>query len=142
MEYSYNEVSPLWKTLENTFLDLGFAPPSNAYLTADELKRPKKYYPLKIESAATAGWYKLRTTEADELFNADYAYFSMSTSWLAHAKLTAVHDLKLGLNDASNVIEIASNDGYLLKNFVAAGIPCFGIEPAESTATNAELGIQ
>jgi SAM-dependent methyltransferase len=78
--------------------------------------------------------------EADELFSADYAYFSStSTSWLEHAAIYA-RDItrKLGLSRESLVIEIASNDGYLLKNFVAAGIPCLGIEPTASTAAAAE----
>jgi hypothetical protein len=82
--------------------------------------------------------------QADELFSPEYAYFSSTSSgWLAHAKRYAekmIHEL--GLNAQSLVIEVASNDGYLLKNFVAAGIPCLGIEPTDSTAAAAEqLGI-
>lgn len=82
--------------------------------------------------------------QADELFSADYAYFSStSTGWLAHAASYAqAMTERLQLNASSHVIEIASNDGYLLKNFVAAGIPCLGIEPTASTAAAAEkLGI-
>jgi SAM-dependent methyltransferase len=131
--------------LTHTFLDLGFAPPSNAYLKEDQLSLPEKYYPLKIMICEEC-W--LAQTEdyaqADELFSADYAYFSStSTSWLHHAmayckKITA----KLNLSNESFVIEVASNDGYLLKNFVEAGIPCLGIEPTASTAEAAEkLGI-
>jgi hypothetical protein len=133
------------KSLTHTFLDLGFAPPSNAYLTKDQLSLPEKYYPLKIMICDEC-W--LAQTEdhaqADELFSADYAYFSStSTSWLHHAeaycdKMTA----QLNLSNNSHVIEVASNDGYLLKNFVASGIPCLGIEPTASTAEAAEkLGI-
>lgn len=133
------------KVLTHTFLDLGFAPPSNAYLTKEQLSLPEKYYPLKIMICDEC-W--LAQTEdyaqADELFSADYAYFSStSTSWLHHAaayckKMTA----QLDLSDKSHVIEVASNDGYLLKNFVAAGVPCLGIEPTASTADAAEkLGI-
>jgi len=132
-------------SLTETFLDLGFAPPSNAYLTAADLLKPEKYFPLKI-MVCTDCW--LVQTEdyakADELFSSDYAYFSStSSSWLAHAasyteKLTKM----LELNENSLVIEVASNDGYLLKNFVASGIPCLGIEPTASTAVVAEkLGI-
>jgi SAM-dependent methyltransferase len=131
--------------LEHTFLDLGSAPPSNAYLTGEDLNRPEKYYPLKIRVCDRC-W--LTQTEdyaqADELFNADYAYFSStSTSWLAHAAQYAEGmTRRFGLDSESRVIEIASNDGYLLKNFVAAGIPCLGIEPTASTAAAAEkLGI-
>lgn len=131
--------------LKYTFLDLGFAPPSNAYLTQEYLSRPEKYFPLKVRVCDEC-W--LTQTEdyaqADELFNAEYAYFSStSTSWLAHAAHYADSmTRRFGLDDKSLVIEIASNDGYLLKNFVAAGIPCLGIEPTASTAAAAEkLGI-
>jgi hypothetical protein len=131
--------------LEYTFLDLGFAPPSNAYLSFDDLTRPEKYYPLKVK-VCTHCWLVQTEdyTQADELFSADYAYFSStSRGWLAHAASYAQSMIqRLGLNRSSHVIEIASNDGYLLKNFVAAGIPCLGIEPTASTADAAEkLGI-
>lgn len=131
--------------LEHVFLDLGFAPPSNAYLTPARLHQPELYYPLKL-FVCHACW--LVQTEdyarADELFAADYAYFSStSLSWLAHAERYArdiTRRLSLGAN--SLVIEVASNDGYLLKNFVDAAIPCLGIEPTASTAEAAErLGI-
>lgn len=131
--------------LEHTFLDLGFAPPSNAYLTDADLVRPEKYFPLKVK-VCDACW--LVQTEdyaqADELFNADYAYFSStSTGWLKHAERYA-DDMRqrFNLDAKSLVIEIASNDGYLLKNFVTMGVPCLGIEPTASTAEAAEkLGI-
>jgi hypothetical protein len=131
--------------LQHTFLDLGFAPPSNAYLNEADLSKPEKYYPLKVK-VCTHCWLVQTEdyAEADELFSADYAYFSStSTGWLAHAAsyVQAMTQL-LQLNARSHVIEIASNDGYLLKNFVAAGIPCLGIEPTASTAEAAEkLGI-
>ena len=131
--------------LHYTFLDLGFAPPSNAYLGQADLSKPEKYYPLKVK-VCTHCW--LVQTEdyaqADELFSADYAYFSSTSSgWLDHAASYAqVMIERLQLNSSSHVIEIASNDGYLLKNFVAAGIPCLGIEPTASTAAASEnLGI-
>jgi hypothetical protein len=131
--------------LQYTFLDLGFAPPSNAYLSVQDLVKPEKYYPLKVQ-VCTKCW--LVQTEdyaqADELFSADYAYFSSTSSgWLAHASKYAQTVInRLQLNHNSYVIEIASNDGYLLKNFVASGIPCLGIEPTVSTAAAAEeLGI-
>lgn len=128
--------------LEHTFLDLGFAPPSNAYLTSSDLTRPEKYYPLKVMICDQC-W--LAQTEdyaqADELFDFEYAYFSStSTGWLAHACKYAkkmINELHLSKN--SFVIEIASNDGYLLKNFVANKIPCLGIEPTASTAAAAEV---
>jgi SAM-dependent methyltransferase len=131
--------------LAHTFLDLGFAPPSNAYLRKEDLRRPEKTYPLRI-LVCEACW--LVQTEdyadADELFSPDYAYFSStSTGWLQHAARYADRITRdLGLGAGSFVIEVASNDGYLLKNFVAAGIPCLGIEPTASTAEAAEsLGI-
>jgi SAM-dependent methyltransferase len=127
--------------LDHTFLDLGFAPPSNAYLTSDDLRRPEKYYPLKIRVCDTC--WLVQTEDyagAEELFSPDYAYFSStSTGWLAHAS-AYVNDIthKLQLTRDNLVIEIACNDGYLLRNFVAAGIPCLGIEPTASTAAAAE----
>ena len=131
--------------LQHTFLDLGFAPPSNAYLTHTDLSKPEKYYPLKIKVCDQC--WLVQTEDyalADELFSPEYAYFSSTSSgWLAHAKRYAekmTHELEL--NAQSLVIEVASNDGYLLKNFVAAGIPCLGVEPTDSTAAAAEqLGI-
>jgi hypothetical protein len=133
------------KPLTHTFLDLGFAPPSNAYLSEADLTKPEKYYPLKVMVCDQCWLVQTEDyAQADELFSADYAYFSSTSSgWLAHAESYANHITKtLGLNSESLVIEVASNDGYLLKNFVASGIPCIGIEPTESTVTAAEkLGI-
>lgn len=131
--------------LEHIFLDLGFAPPSNAYLTGADLAKPEKYYPLKIKVCDQCWLVQTEDfTQADELFNSEYAYFSStSTGWLAHAARYAEKmSRQLRLTQDSLVIEVASNDGYLLKNFVAAGIPCLGIEPTASTAAAAEkLGI-
>jgi SAM-dependent methyltransferase len=131
--------------LEHTFLDLGFAPPSNAYLTLEDLTQPEKYYPLKVKVCDQC--WLVQTEDyapADELFNPEYAYFSStSTGWLAQAASYAESMTRqLQLTQDSLVIEVASNDGYLLKNFVAAGIPCLGIEPTASTAAAAEaIGI-
>lgn len=131
--------------LEHTFLDLGFAPPSNAYLGLEDLARPEKYYPLKIKVCDQCWLVQTEDyAQACELFCSDYAYFSStSTSWLTHAKKYSENIIQLlELNENSLVMEIASNDGYLLKNFVSAGIPCFGVEPTSSTAEAAEkLGI-
>jgi hypothetical protein len=120
--------------LEHTFLDLGDAPPSK-----------EQCFPLKI-MVCTKCW--LVQTEdyaqAKDLFSAEYAYFSStSSSWLAHARAyaEAMTD-RLGLDGNSLVIEVASNDGYLLRNFIENGVPCLGIEPTDSTADAAEaLGI-
>lgn len=131
--------------LQHVFLDLGFAPPSNAYLSEADLKKPERYYPLKLFVCEHCWLVQTEDyAQADELFSHDYAYFSsVSHSWLAHAAhYTGMITKRLGLNNNSHVIEVASNDGYLLKNFVAAGIPCLGIEPTASTAAAAEkLGI-
>ena len=134
-----------YTTLSHDFLDLGFAPPSNAYLSFEDLQRPEKFYPLKVMVCDQCWLVQTEDyAQADELFNADYAYFSSTSKlWLSHAKAYTDHITPLlGLNQHSLVMEIASNDGYLLKNFMAAGIPCVGIEPTASTAFAAEqLGI-
>jgi hypothetical protein len=131
--------------LKNTFLDLGFAPPSNAYLTESDKARPETYFPLKVMVCDSCWLVQTEDyTEANKLFDASYAYFSStSKSWLAHAKKYSEEiSKKLSLNKQSLVVEVASNDGYLLKNFVEMGIPCLGIEPTEGTAIEAKkLGI-
>ncbi|MDO8714687.1 MAG: class I SAM-dependent methyltransferase [Polynucleobacter sp.] len=131
--------------LKHIFLDLGFAPPSNAYLTKDDLTKPEKYYPLKVMVCDKCWLVQTEDyAQADELFDSEYAYFSStSTGWLKHAKEYAEKmTIELGLSEKSLVIEVASNDGYLLKNFVEKKIPCLGIEPTASTAKAAEaLGI-
>lgn len=131
--------------LEHVFLDLGSAPPSNAYLEAAALKAPEVYFPLKL-FVCDRCW--LVQTEdyprAEELFSRDYAYFSsVSKTWLDHAaRYAEMIQKRLRLTASSFVIEVGANDGYLLKNFLRAGIPCLGIEPTESTAAAAEsLGI-
>lgn len=131
--------------LTTSFLDLGFAPPSNAYLRAEDLSRPEVHYPLRVKVCDQCWLVQTEDyTAADELFSADYAYFSgTSSSWLDHvARYSNMIIERLNLSADSFVIEVASNDGYLLKNFMAAGIPCLGIEPTASTADAAEkLGI-
>lgn len=127
------------------FLDLGTAPPSNAYLSRTQLHAPETRYPLRLMTCESCWLVQTEDyARADELFSADYAYFSStSSSWLDHAARYAEGIIaRLGLNTQSLVIEVASNDGYLLKNFVAAGITCLGIEPTAGTAEAAErLGI-
>lgn len=131
--------------LSQTFLDLGFAPPSNAYLTTEQLTRSEKYYPLKIRVCDHCWLVQTEDfAQADEFFCDNYAYFSStSSSWLSHASRYVESIIsKLCLDQSSLVIEVASNDGYLLRNFMTAGIPCIGIEPTASTADVAEeLGI-
>jgi SAM-dependent methyltransferase len=131
--------------VEELFVDLGASPPSNSYLTMAALSAPEIYFPLRV-LVCTNCW--LVQTEdfarAYDLFNRDYAYFSsVSRTWLEHAAAYAgMITRRLALNEQAFVIEIAANDGYLLKNFIAAGIPCLGIEPTDSTAVAAEkLGV-
>lgn len=132
-------------SLTNTFLDLGFAPPSNAYLEARDLQSPEKYFPLKV-MVCDKCWLvqTLDYANAEDLFQRDYAYFSStSSSFLNHASKYCENIIKaLELTKNSFVIEVASNDGYLLKNFVKEEIPCLGVEPTHSTADEAEkIGI-
>jgi hypothetical protein len=131
------------KPLSHLFLDLGRAPPSNAYLSSPT--EAEEYFPLRLYVCDSCWLVQTEDyARPEQLFARDYAYFSsVSTSWLQHAAEYAAMIIKrLQLDKHSQVIEIAANDGYLLKNFVAAGIPCLGIEPTASTATAAEkLGI-
>jgi len=123
--------------LQLPLLDLGSAPPSNAYLTETSLRAPEKWYPLRV-LICTQCW--LAQTEdfigAEELFAADYAYFSsFSITWLQHAE-RYVKDMveRFGLGENSYVVEVAANDGYLLQYVRARDIPCLGIEPTAATA--------
>ena len=123
------------------FLDLGFAPPSNAYLTKDQLSEPETYFPLRLHVCAECWLVQTEDyARAAELFTADYAYFSStSAGWVNHVDRYAADMIaKLELSRESFVVEIACNDGCLLENFVKAGIPCQGVEPTESTAAAAE----
>ncbi|MDX8378078.1 MAG: class I SAM-dependent methyltransferase [Mariprofundales bacterium] len=127
--------------LQHVFLDLGFAPPSNAYLNKDDLHKPELYFPLKLYVCDQC--WLVQTEDyacSNELFTDDYAYFSStSTGWLKHAaQYCTMITESLALNKDSFVIEVASNDGYLLKNFVAGNIPCLGVEPTAGTAAAAE----
>ena len=131
--------------LEGYFLDLGFAPPSNAYLYSKDLSNSELYYPLVLRVCGHCWLVQTEDyTQANKLFLDDYAYFSsVSKGWLIHAREYSEMVIeKLKLNKGSLVIEVASNDGYLLKNFISENIPCLGIEPTESTAEAAEkLGV-
>ncbi len=127
------------------FVDLGSAPPSNAYLTKKTMRAGEKWYPLRV-LVCTHCWLVQTEdfTGRDELFNTDYAYFSsFSSTWLAHAE-RYVEDIvaRFGLDANSHVVEIAANDGYLLQYMKSRNIPCTGVEPTASTARSArEKGI-
>ena len=129
------------KNLNHTFLDLGYAPPSNSYLSKADLKKPELYYPLKTYVCDECWLVQTEDyIDVEKLFTSEYAYISStSSSWLEHAKNYSNKMIdKFKLNKNSYVIEVASNDGYLLKNFVKEKIPCLGIEPTSSTAVQAE----
>lgn len=121
-------------------LDLGSAPPSNAYLNAAALSEPEVWYPLRLLVCEKC-WLVQTEDHAgrEALFTQDYAYFSSySSSWLAHARTyVQAMQTRMCLGPDSRVVEIAANDGYLLQYVQAAGIPCYGIEPTASTATAA-----
>ena len=123
--------------LKLPLVDLGSAPPSNAYLTQATLHAPEKYFPLRV-LVCTECWLTQTEDFADagELFSADYAYFSsFSTTWLKHAeKYVADMSQRFDLNANSHIVEVAANDGYLLQFAKARSIPCLGIEPTTSTA--------
>ena len=125
-----------------TLIDLGSAPPSNAYLTKLTMRRPEKWFPLKVLVCESCWLVQAEAySRAAELFNDEYAYFSsFSAIWLAHAEqyLHAVTQ-RFGLNSGSHVVEVASNDGYLLQYVKGRGIPCLGIEPTAGTAAAARL---
>lgn len=132
--------------LELTFLDLGEAPPSNAYLAPEELAAAERRFPLRV--LVCTGCWLVQTEDyaaAGELFTPDYAYFSsFSASWLRHAQayVTGMTE-RLALGPDSMVAEIAANDGYLLQYVAARGIPCYGVEPTRSTAQAArDRGIE
>ena len=122
------------------FLDLGSAPPSNAYLALEGLRRPETWYPLRVFVCKNCWLVQTEDYAGREtLFGSDYAYFSSySSSWLNHAH-TYVEDIvrRLTLGANSLVAEIGANDGYLLQFMQEKGIPSYGVEPTASTAAEA-----
>jgi 2-polyprenyl-3-methyl-5-hydroxy-6-metoxy-1,4-benzoquinol methylase len=128
------------KPLRYTFVDLGMSPLANAYLKQEELNHAEKFYPLHAYVAEDTLLVQLEQFETPDNIFSDYAYFSSySDSWLRHAK--AYTDLmieRFGFDKNTQVIEIASNDGYLLQYFREKGIPVLGIEPAANIAQVAE----
>ena len=127
-------------TLNDVFLDLGSAPPSNAFLSADDLNAPETYFPLRLYTCAQCHLVQVDEVQRhDALFSSDYVYFSSySRTWLAHAERYVTQVVRrLGLDSRSLVMEVASNDGYLLHYVKARGIPCVGIEPTAGTAAAA-----
>ena len=134
------------KKLSKEFIDLGKMAPANSYVTKKNLKGIHNEYKLKTLICDSCWLVQTQDfAEKEEFFSKNYAYFSSaSKSWLRHAEkyVKKIIELKK-LNKKSFVIEVASNDGYLLKNFKKKKIPCLGIEPTNSTAKKAEkIGIK
>ncbi len=122
--------------LTRTFVDLGMSPLCESYVPADRLDAPETFYPLHVLLCESCLLVQLPAHVAGEDIFSDYAYFSSySDSWVAHAEnyARAMID-SLRLTADSLVTEVASNDGYLLQHFVAAGIPVLGVEPAANVA--------
>jgi hypothetical protein len=122
--------------LRHTFVDLGTSPLCESFRTAAELDRMEPFYPLHAFVCGECFLVQLREYVSGEEIFAEYAYFSSySESWVVHARryVEAMIE-RFGLGDGSFVVEVASNDGYLLQHFVARGIPCLGIEPAANVA--------
>lgn len=132
--------------LSHVVVDLGHQPPSNAYLEPEHLERPEVTFPMKVFACHQCGLVQLPAhAGADDLFTPEYAYFSsISKSWLEHAKrYVDAMATRFDLNEESLVVELASNDGYLLQYVKARKIPCLGIEPTHSTAVaSREKGIE
>ena len=122
--------------VKHSFCDLGMSPLANSYLTEAQVDKAEVFLPLHAYVCSNCLLVQLDQFEAPETIFSDYLYFSSySQSWLDHARTysSAVIE-RFALDATKQVIEIASNDGYLLQNFVAAGIPALGIEPAANVA--------
>lgn len=126
--------------MHHQLVDLGMSPLCESYLSADQLNAMEPFYPLTVHVCACCLLVQLEQyVSADEIFT-EYAYFSSySDSWVEHMRrYTQMVVSRLGLGPDSLVVELASNDGYLLQHFVAKGIPCLGVEPAVNVARVAE----
>lgn len=126
--------------LKLPLVDLGSAPPSNAYLTEQTLHAPEKWFPLRVLVCEHCWLVQTEDfAQANELFDAEYAYFSgFSSSWLAHSeRYVADMVARFDLTANSHVVEVAANDGYLLQYVKACNVPCTGVEPTASTAAAA-----
>jgi 2-polyprenyl-3-methyl-5-hydroxy-6-metoxy-1,4-benzoquinol methylase len=123
--------------LLHTFADLGMSPVSNAYIKPENSNAMEPFYPLHARVCAQCFLVQVEDFESrEQLFNPEYAYFSSySDSWLQHSKnYVEMISKRFDLNATSQVVELASNDGYLLQYFVAQGVPALGIEPTANTA--------
>lgn len=126
--------------IEDTFADLGLSPLANEYVSEEELKMGQHYYPLHVKVCRHCYFVQTMEYKSPESIFRNYQYFSSySTSWVEHARkyVDMIIERKM-LSQNSLVAEVACNDGYLLQFFVTAGIPCYGVEPAENVAAFAE----
>jgi len=126
--------------LERVFVDLGSSPLANSYLEPEALDRAEPFYPLCVYVCERCWLAQLPAVATPEQIFGDYAYFSSySTSWLEHARRYCEAMIgRFDLGASSQVVEVASNDGYLLRHFVARGVPVLGVEPAANVAAAAE----
>ena len=126
-------------TLQHTVVDLGMSPLCESYVTAEQLNHMEPYYPLHVYVCHQCFLVQVQEYVSPEAIFREYAYFSSySDSWLAHVKgYVNMITERLGLTPASQVVELGSNDGYLLQYFVAKGIPVLGVEPARNVAAAA-----
>jgi SAM-dependent methyltransferase len=122
--------------LRHSFADLGSSPLANSYLRADQLDAPEPFYPLHVRVCERCFLVQLPAVESPEAIFGEYAYFSStSASWVEHARRYAESAVRrFGLDERSQVLEVASNDGYLLQFFRERGVPVLGIEPARNVA--------
>ena len=121
----------------HVLIDLGNSPASNSFLTKEQLNEPEIFYPLKVFVCDKCFLVQIdEYKKSGDIFSEDYAYFSSySTSWLAHAKkYVGMMIERFGFNEKSTVVEVASNDGYLLQFFKEKNVPVLGIEPTRNTA--------
>ncbi|MEU4312747.1 class I SAM-dependent methyltransferase [Nocardia sp. NPDC024068] len=123
----------------SSVLDLGSTPPCESFLSEEQLNLPESTYPLHLRICADCLLLQIPALITPEETFTEYAYFSSySASWVAHAReFVAAARSRLGLGAESFVVEVASNDGYLLSTVVSAGIPCLGIEPSENVGAAA-----
>src|SRR3954470_3321478 len=126
--------------LRHTFADLGMSPLANAYLPPERVNAMEPFFPLHALVCSRCLLVQLEEFESPEAIFSDYAYFSsFSTSWLDHSRRYVEMAIeRFGLGADSHVVEIASNDGYLLQFFHQAGVPVLGVEPAANVAVAAE----
>ena len=133
-------------SLNDVFIDLESQPPSNSFLTKAQLNEPESYFPLKLFVCPECFLVQIdEYKSSQEIFSEEYVYYSsFSTSWVDHARRYVDMAVdRFGLNEDSFVVELASNDGYLLQFMVEKNIPCLGVEPSTATAdAGREKGVE